>query len=94
MTPELRHQLRQLNLSLRAFSALTGVGEDVVSAWGTKAHPVFGVRQEPLWAKLLVSAWLDNPAALQRALVEAYASLSEDGKDQISPSGAETEVED
>lgn len=75
MSPQSRHRLRQLNLTIRDFAAITGVSEDVVSDWDRRDHPVRGRRPEPLWVKHLIRAWLYDPSLLREAMLAAKIAV-------------------
>lgn len=79
MTPELKAELRSLDLSQRAFAVIAGVGEDVVSGWGRQHHSRRAPQKEPRYAWLLVQAWKRYPDLLVEALHEEslrYAELN------------------
>jgi hypothetical protein len=76
MSPELRADLAELDLSQRAFCAVTGLTEVTTSGWCKKHHPHRGVQREPPWARLLVKSWKACPELLVEALVEARQRIA------------------
>lgn len=83
MSNDFRVSLKALGLTGRAFALLTGVHEETVTGWG-RTRSGRGVQEVPLWAWLLLDAWVAHADAL-----DAARASSRVRSPRVPPAGAD-----
>ena len=66
MTPADASALKALGLSKQAFATLTGEHCNTVKGWGN-VRSGRGLQATPRWVRLLIDAWIYQPALLDAA---------------------------